>query len=366
MCFRGLELIYLDYNATTPLRPEALAAWLGCAQRPGNASSVHGYGRAAKAKLEQARRSIAGVAGYKAAEVVFTSGGTEANNLALKGVAGASLLVSAVEHDSILKVVPDAPRLPVDVHGVIDLAAVEVALKGAAAPVLLSVQWVNNETGVIQPIAQLHELTRKYKAYLHVDAVQALGRVALEVQPDLLTLSAHKVGGPCGVGALLVKENVPLLKQLYGGGQEHGRRAGTENLAGICAFAAAAEAAMRELPAYQARASWRAAFEADLLKVPGAAIVGAGAPRVANTTCVVVPGLKTELLLIKLDLAGVAASAGSACSSGKVQASHVLTAMKESYKDMAVTRFSFGWGTTDSELKKAAEIWTAQVLSAIR
>lgn len=360
-------MIYLDCNATAELRPEARVAMLAALEETGNPSSVHAAGRTARYRVEEAREIIAKATGFAREEVVFTSGGSEANQLALKGVAAASVFVSAIEHDSVLKNAPAATTLPVTPDGVIDLEKAAQLVAGAGKPALVSCMWVNNETGVIQPVRELLEICNKNGAFLHVDAVQALGRVALDVQPHLLTLSAHKVGGPQGVGALLVREAVPLIAQIKGGGQERGRRAGTENVAGIAGFAAAVTAALRDLAGFQARAAWRDAFEAELLKVPGARIIGQAAPRVANTTLVVCPGRKAELMLIKLDLAGIAASSGSACSSGKVTQSHVLKAMGVSAAEMdSAIRFSFGWKTDQNVLKKAADSWTLLASSDIR
>jgi cysteine desulfurase len=249
---------------------------------------------------------------------------------------------------------------------VIDLVTAEKRIAAAPAPALVSVMWVNNETGVIQPIAALLEICRKHAALLHVDAVQALGRLSLDVPVDALTLSAHKVGGPLGVGALLLREGIELTPLLTGGGQERGRRAGTENVPAISGFAAAVQAAIAELPEFAQRARWRDAFEEKLLAVPGVEIIGRTAARVANTSCLVCPGFKSDLQLMQLDLKGIAASSGSACSSGKVARSHVLTAMGVSEAGMdSALRVSFGWNSKESELNFCAEIWTQLALSAI-
>lgn len=358
---------YLDYNATAPLRPVAKAALEAAYARGGNASSVHGAGRAARGLLEDARAVIASCAtGFAPGDVVFNSGGTESNTLALRGVTASALLVGATEHDSVLKANPQALRLPVDTHGILKLAELEAALVRVGAGALVSAQWVNNETGVIQSVAQIADLCRKYKAYLHVDAVQALGRVPLDVPVDLLTLSAHKVGGPLGVGALLVRDYIPLTAQQLGGGQERGRRAGTENVPGICGFAAAAKEALAQLPDFTARVAWRAAFE-QKIEQAGGVVIGKGAPRVANTSCIALPGFKSELQLMQLDLRGICVSSGSACSSGKVGRSHVLAAMSLSPEitDSAL-RVSFGWNSRESELNFCAEIWTSLAQSVIK
>lgn len=360
-------MIYLDYNATAPLRPEARAAMLAALEEVGNPSSVHACGRAARFRVEEAREQIARACNAVREDVIFTSGGSEANHLALKGGGATSLLVSAIEHDSVLKNAPGAMRLPVLPNGVLDLVKAAELVAAAPRPALVSVMWVNNETGVIQPIAELLELCNKNGAFLHVDAVQALGRIPLGVKPHLLSLSAHKIGGPQGVGALVVREGVLLTAQIKGGGQERGHRAGTENVAGIAGFGAAAEAALRDMPALTTCSAWRDAFEAALLTVPGTRIMGAEAPRVVNTTLVVCAGVKAETMLIKLDLAGIAASSGSACSSGKVARSHVLAAMEASAAEQdSAIRFSFGYNTQQNVLKKAAESWTQLAKSDIR
>jgi len=359
--------LYLDYNATAPLRPVALAAFEQAYAHTGNASSVHAAGRQARALVEDARQRIARAAGFSPAELIFTSGGTESNHLALTGLKVAARLTSSIEHESVLKNSAHAQRLPVTADGLVDLTAARALIAAAKRPALVSVMWVNNETGVIQPIAQLLGICREYGAYLHVDAVQALGRVALDVPVDLLTLSAHKVGGPLGVGALLVRAPLDVEPLLCGGGQERGRRAGTENVPAIHAFAAAVEAALADLPELQRRAAWRDAFEQRLLQVPGTVIIGQAAPRVANTSCFALPGFKSELQLMQLDLKGVAVSSGSACSSGKVTRSHVLTAMGLPAEVCnSVLRVSFGWKTAESELISCAEIWTELANSVIR
>lgn len=359
--------IYLDYNATTPLRAEARAAMVSALDEVGNPSSIHSFGRKARALVEGARREIALAVDTTPEQVILTSGGTEANALALRGAVAARFFVSATSHDSVRKQQAAAVFLPVQSTGVLDLVALESALRASDTPTLVSVEWVNNETGVIQPVAEILKICRAHKAVLHVDAVQALGRVTLDVQPDFLSLSAHKIGGPQGVGALIVGRTTPLTAQLVGGGQERNRRAGTENVAAIAGFGAAIGLASAELPAYQGRQSWRVAAEAVLASVPGAQIVGAASDRVANTICVVHSQLRSDLLLMRMDLAGYAVSSGSACSSGKVAPSHVLTAMGVSPAEVAsAVRFSFGWKNSESELLAAAQHWTEIAQSVIK
>jgi len=316
--------VYLDHNATTAVRPEAAAAVAAALELRGNASSVHAFGRAARRTLEEAREAVAALAGAAATELVFTSGGTEANNLVLKGLPGARILVSAGEHPSILEAVPAAERLPLQPDGRLDLAALEAALDNAAdagdVPTLVSVQWANNETGVIQPLAEIAASVHQRGAYLHCDAVQAAGKLALDMAAlgiDFLSLSAHKIGGPQGVGALAMAPGRRLIPLLQGGGQERSFRAGTENLPGIAGFGAAARSAAADVGGQVRLAALRDALEATLReRVPAVQIFGAEAPRLANTSCFAVSGLASETQVMALDRAGLAVGAGSGWSSG--------------------------------------------------
>jgi cysteine desulfurase len=353
---------YLDHNATAPIRPEAVAAMTAALGQPGNPSSVHGPGRRARQLIEQARAKVAALAAVDPTWVTFTSGGTEANNLALAGLPAARLLVSAGEHDSVLQAAPEAMRIPLTPSGVIDLDALAEALAGAPEGCLVSVMLANNETGVIQPVKAVAALARKAGAWVHCDAVQAAGKIALDMvalDVDLMTLSAHKLGGPQGAGALLARPDLPLRALQRGGGQERRRRAGTENLSGIAGFGAAAEAALRDLPAAAALAGERDRFEAAVKAIaPDLMVFGASAPRLANTSCVAVAGLPAETQLMALDLAGVAVSSGAACSSGKVQASHVLTAMGASAREAgSAIRVSLGWNSTGTDVDRLLAAW---------
>ena len=340
---------YLDHNATSPLRPAALDAMVEALHAGGNPSSVHRPGRAARARIDKARKQVAALVGALPGEVVFTSGGTEANNVALHG--HQRVLVSAIEHESVLKAVPGAACIPVDGNGVLDLAALERML--TSKPSLVSVMFANNETGVIQPIAEVVRLARASGALVHCDAVQAAGKVPVDLHGlgvDYLSLSAHKLGGPTGVGALVVREGVPLVTDRFGGGQESYRRAGTENVAGIAGFGAAAEASRDGLDV----AALRERIEASL---PGR-VYGAAAPRLPNTTCLSMPGVKAETQVMALDLAGVAVSAGSACSSGKVNRSAVLTAMGvEPAEAETAIRISCGWNTVFEDIERLITAW---------
>lgn len=355
--------VYLDYNATAPMRPATAAAMADALAAVGNPSSVHGFGRAARARLETAREQVAGLVGARPAQVVFTSGGTEANNLALTGTRRERVLASAIEHDSVLKATT-AETIPVDRSGVIDLAALDRLLAARSGPALVAVMLANNETGVIQPVAEAARIAHGHGALLHCDAVQAAGKIAVDFDAlgvDFVAVSAHKLGGPAGVGALIVADYVHLAAQQRGGGQERGRRAGTENLAGIVGFGVAAEIAAKDLGAMAGLAALRDEMERQaLVAVPEALLFGREAPRLSNTSCLALPGVSSEIQVMALDLAGVAVSAGSACSSGKVQASHVLRAMgADAATAGCAIRISLGWQSTDEDVARFLEAWCA-------
>lgn len=351
---------YLDWNATAPLRPQAHAALLGALAVIGNPSSVHAAGRAARRLVEEARAEIAALAGAPSDGVVFTSGGTEANALALCGSA-LPVAVSAVEHASVLAARDDAARIPVGDDGVVDLDALD-AMLAARGPMLVSVMIANNETGVIQPVAAIAELVHARGGLLHCDAVQAAGRIGLDMAAqgiDLLTISAHKLGGAQGAGALVVHAGPRPAAQLRGGGQEQGSRAGTENVAAIAAFGAAARAARTGLSAAREVARMRDRLEeAACRAAPVTRILGAGAPRLCNTSCLALPGAEAATLVMAMDLAGIAISAGAACSSGKVRASHVLAAMGVPAEIAGgAVRVSLGPSTTTAEIDGFVRHW---------
>ncbi|GAB4393454.1 MAG: cysteine desulfurase family protein [Kiloniellaceae bacterium] len=353
---------YLDYNATAPIRPEALDAMTAALAEPGNASSVHGPGRRARRLIEEARARVAALAGVDPAWVIFTSGGTEANNLALGGLPANRILLSAGEHDSVLQAAPEADRIALTAEGRIDLDALAAALEDAPEGTLVSVMLANNETGVIQPLPRVAALARAAGAWVHCDAVQAAGKIPLDGlarDADLVTLSAHKLGGPQGVGALLARPELPLKALLQGGGQERRRRAGTENLAGIAGFGAAAETAHEDLADFQKVAELRDSFEFNIKALaPEVEIFGEAVPRLPNTSCVAVAGLPAETQLMALDLAGVAVSSGAACSSGKVQPSHVLTAMGASPEAAgSAIRVSLGWASRAEDIDRLLAAW---------
>ena len=367
------DRVYLDWNATTPLRREARDAMAAAWDFAGNPSSVHAEGRQARRLVEEARASVASAVGASPRNVIFTSGGTEANALALvpglrraEGAPVARLLVSAIEHASVLA----GGRFPVEATftidatrtGLVDLEHLR-ALLYSGPLALVSVMLANNETGALQPVREAAELVHAAGGLLHVDAIQALGKIPFDIKAmnaDLVTLSAHKIGGPKGIGALVLAEGVlgfePLLR---GGGQELGRRAGTENVSGIAGFGAAVEAAMVALEHNAIRLeSLRHRLESALRETPGAIVFADSIPRLPNTTLFTVPGLRAETAVIGFDLAGIAVSSGSACSSGKVQPSHVLKAMGFSPQlAQGALRLSLGWSTTAAEIDRCLEAW---------
>lgn len=373
------ERIYLDWNATAPLRPAARAAMLAVLDQVGNASSVHAEGRAARHLVETAREQVAALVGAEPRNVIFTSGGTEANALALTPTLDRGsdrqprdrLLISAIEHPS----VRSGGRFPaqaieeiaVTPDGVVDLAALAGRLKalaGQGARVLVSIMHANNETGVLQPVLAAAELVRAAGGLLHVDAVQTVGRIHINIKQlgaDLLTLSGHKLGGPQGTGALVkASEALHLEPLIKGGGQERGGRAGTENVAAIAGLGAAAKAAREELAAEGARmAALRERLEAGLAAIAAETVIfGQKAERLPNTTLFAVPGCRAETVLISLDLEGIAASSGSACSSGKVTASHVVKAMGVGPElGAGAVRLSLGRDTTEAEIEGFLIAW---------
>jgi cysteine desulfurase len=326
---------------------------------------VHAAGRAARALVEQARDKVAALMAAPASTVVFTSGGTEANALAIESavVAGARrLIVSAIEHPSVLETaaaqgVP-VEMLPVDANGVADLSWLQARLDAwdpADGKPFVALMLANNETGVIQPVFEASELVRAADGWLHVDAVQAAGKMPVDSRAlgaDTLSISAHKLGGPQGVGALTFGPRATLARRQHGGGQERGRRGGTENVPGMNGLGAATSLSNE----FHRQAAWRDAA-ADRLKAAGGLVMGEAAPRLANTLCIASPGFGAELQVMGLDLAGVMVSAGSACSSGKVKASPVLTAMGRGELAACAIRISGGWATTEQDWARFADAW---------
>jgi cysteine desulfurase len=358
--------VYLDYNATAKVRPEAATAVARALELGGNPSSVHAAGRAARAIVEMARSDVGRLVGSKAESVVFLSGGTEANALAIESSVDAGverIIVGATEHDAVLENAR-ATGLPLEVwpvdrDGIADLAWLAGSL-GQGPRALVCLMLANNETGVIQPVIETAELVRNAGGWLHVDSVQAAGKIAIDFNDlgaDTLALSAHKLGGPQGVGALVAGPRAVLSRRLHGGGQERGRRAGTENMPGIAGFGAAALAALAELSAMSQQGAWRDDLAAVVAR-SGAEVLGASALRLPQTLCFAAPGFASELQVMGLDLAGVMISAGAACSSGKVKPSRVIEAMDRPDLAPCAIRVSGGWASTAADWARCGEAWT--------
>jgi cysteine desulfurase len=359
--------IYMDWNATAPLRPAALAAMSAALAEAGNASSVHAFGRRARAWIDQAREEVAALVGARASLVTFTSGGTEANNLALLSRGARPLVTTAIEHESVLKParLAGAEVARVTRGGEVDVAhlsyLIDRASDRAGKPALVSVMLANNETGVIQPVAEIARLAHTKGALVHCDATQAAGRVPVDINQlgvDYLTLSAHKLGGPQGVGALILGDDLPVEPLIVGGGQERNRRAGTENVAAIAGFGAAAKEAcalydMGRIAALRDRLEDRlAAFGQPVT------VFGRSGPRLPNTSCFASGTKTSETLVMALDLAGIAISAGSACSSGKVRPSHVISAMGfDAATAGSAIRVSLGWQNDIADIDSFVAAW---------
>jgi cysteine desulfurase len=360
--------VYLDYNASAPIRPQAAAAVARALQIGGNPSSVHASGRAARSAVEQARAQVAALVAMPSGSVVFMSGAAEANALAvMSATAGGTrrLIVGAVEHETVIETAKASGAavelLPVDARGVADIAwlAERLARWDAAdgAP-FVALMLANNETGVIQPVAEASALLRPLGGWLHVDAVQAAGKIPVDMKmlgADTLSLSAHKLGGPQGVGALVFGGRARLVRQMHGGGQERSVRAGTENVSGIAGFGAAARESMAGLGPDQA--VWRDAAADRLVRAAGVTILGEGAPRLPQTLCFAAPGFASDLQVMQMDLAGLMVSAGSACSSGKVKASKAVQAMGLTDLAPYALRVSAGWASTEADWTVFTDAW---------
>jgi cysteine desulfurase len=367
--------IYLDHNATTPPAAEVVDRMAAALREQfGNPSSVHHFGQVAKAALDDARSSAAALIGADPSEIVFTSSGTESDNFAIRGIAEAlevtgkrHLIATAIEHEAVLNTLKALARrgwkttlLPVDQTGIVALSALEAALTDDTA--LVSVMHANNEIGTIQPVAQLARIAKARGALFHTDAVQTAGKIPVDVKAlgvDLLSLSAHKFYGPKGAGALWIRRGVRLQPPMTGGKQERSRRAGTENVAGIIGLGVAAQLARAKMTAEAERlASLRDSLEERILAtVSGTAVNGARSPRVPNTTNVSFDRIEAESLLIALDLAGIAVSTGSACSSGTLEPSHVLKAMGfPAHRTQNSIRFSLGAANTEADIDKVLEV----------
>tara|TARA_B100001939_G_scaffold201813_4_gene173451 strand:+ start:3823 stop:4950 length:1128 start_codon:yes stop_codon:yes gene_type:complete len=358
--------VYLDYNATAPVYPEVIEEVAKVLAEGGNASSVHAAGRAAKARLEKSRQIIADMLNCRPQMITFTSGGTEANNFALKASGAKRLIISAAEHDSILEVARtfagEVEILPLDHKGYVRRDILQQLLDKSEAPTVVSIMLANNETGVLQDIAALAEMVHDHGALFHTDAIQALGKVPVDFRTlgvDMMSLSAHKVGGPQGVGALIAWEKLDILPLIQGGGQEVGRRSGTENIAGIAGFAKAVSLVPRSLQKAAEIREWRDEMEQILLShAPDAKIFGAESERLPTVSSILMPGVNSETQVMAFDLDGLCVSAGSACSSGKVKSSHVITAMGGTPEEAASTlRLSLGWATTREDIGRFVKSW---------
>ena len=360
--------IYLDYNATAPIKPEVVTAVSETMMLAGNPSSVHGFGRDVRKRIEDAREQIAALIGCSPPELVFTAGGTEANNTALSGAGRRVLIVSAIEHPAVLRtaeaVAEEHIVLPVDGDGLLDLGALDQALAVHGPEALVSVMVANNETGVIQPVAEIAARATAAGALVHCDAVQAPGRIPVSfagLGVDMMSIAAHKFAGPKGIGALVVRSGLEIAPLIHGGGQERGLRGGTENAAGIVGFGTAAQLAQGDLARAGEIAALRDRMESRLRETePDVVIFSEGASRLPNTSCLTMPGVQSETQVMGLDLAGVAVSAGSACSSGKVEPSHVLRALgaADAVGGCAI-RVSMGWATTEEETERFLGTWRA-------
>ncbi len=347
-------MIYLDYNASTPLRPQAKDAMAEVLEWTGNPSSPHGAGRRLRAVIDEARKTISDFTG--AQRVVFTSGGTEANAFVLNHFAKGPLLVSSLEHDSMLKNAVNPYIVPSTKEGVIDLNALDKQLTSFTSPGLLSMMLVNNETGIIQPVQEAARLARSRGWRVHTDGIQAIGHVPLSLETlgvDFMTLSAHKCGGPIGIGALVMREETHLNPLIRGGGQEYGMRSGTLSAPLAAGFGMALRASLKD--DLTALATFQQQIEENL---PDAIIYGKQAPRVANTVCLGMPGVPIELQLMAFDLKGIAVGAGAACSSGTMKPSHVLVAMGCSQQEaQSALRVSMGWNTKGSDIDAFIKGW---------
>ena len=371
-----MNSVYLDHAATTPVRPEVFEA-----MRPvltehfGNPSSIHRYGREARALLEQAREQVAAALGAQRREIIFTSGGTEADNLGVLGtaralgVAAARIVISAIEHKAVFGAAKQAAHegaqlvaVAVTEDGIIDLAALDHALRPGQSKTraVCAVMLGNNEVGSIQPVAEVAELCLQHGAHFHCDAVQALGRLPVRVDQvsySTLAISGHKIGAPKGIGALFLRNGNLLEGLVHGGGQERDLRPGTENIAGAVALGVAAELAVRELEAESTRLqTLKTRLEKELQRrIPDVRILAAGAPRLPHVSNFSIPQIEQEALLVSLDLEGIALSSGSACQSGSVEPSHVLTAMGQTHPNSASIRISLGRTTTEAEITQVVE-----------
>lgn len=362
--------VYLDYNATAPIRPEAATAIAHALAIGGNPSSVHAAGRTARAVVEKARGEVAALVSVVPGSVTFTSGGTESNALAIDSAIAAGArrpIVCMTEHASVMEGALAAGHIvegwPVHSDGTADLEWLAARLKDwnpADGRPFVALSLANNETGVIQPVAEVARLVREANGWLHVDAVQAVGKIAVDFNAlgaDTLSISGHKLGGPQGVGALVSGPRITVSRRIHGGGQERGRRAGTENVPGIAGLGAAASAAMRDLETFEGQADVRDGAQQLLAEAADIIVFGEGAPRLPNVLCFASTGFDAQQQVMALDLDGVMVSAGAACSSGKVSASKVLIAMGHEPLAGCAIRVSGGWATTLEDWDRFVSVW---------
>ncbi|NVJ99357.1 MAG: cysteine desulfurase [Alphaproteobacteria bacterium] len=358
--------IYLDYNATAPIRESVVDAVSTAMRAVGNPSSVHAAGRAARGIVEEARAMVAALVNSRPRDVVFTASGTEATNMVIRGTGAKSLLISAIEHECGAAAARESglpvTTLPVSSTGALDLEALKSALEKAEKPALVSVMIANNEMGAIQDISGIAAIAKGYGAFVHTDAVQAAGKLTLDFKAlgvDYLTLSAHKIGGPQGIGAVVLAPTAPLKALVVGGGQELSRRSGTENVAGIAGFGAAAMDAMVGIGDAERLSVMRDRIEeAVSAHANEAVVVGRDGERLPNTSCIIMPGVKGETQVMHFDLNGICVSSGSACSSGKVKVSQVLTGLGyEPEMAEASIRVSLGYKTEEADVDAFIEAW---------
>ena len=355
-------VVYLDSNATAKVRPEVIRAVAEVMAEEGNASSVHAAGRRARRLVEDARSAVAALVGASPDQVVFTSGGTEANNQVMRECCPRRTLVSAIEHPAVLEACPGAVQVPVNSDGVVDLGELETALRSADDPEWVALMLANNETGVLQPVAEAAEIAHGFGAKFHCDAVQAAGKIPLDFASlgvDSMAVTAHKFGGPQGIGALVVRDAGAVSCLLRGGGQERGLRGGTESCAQIAGFGVAARIALERMAEFAAIAELRDALEARLASItPGFRIFGGSASRLPNTSKLLMPGVSSEIQVMSFDLAGIAVSAGSACSAGRIAPPYVLSAMGVSDDEArCALRVSLGWHSGPDDIDRLVEVW---------
>ena len=362
-------LIYLDNNATAPIRPEVIKLMTEVMEEGGNPSSVHALGRKAKARLETARAQIADQIKCRSQMVVFTSGGTEANNMAILSSGRTRLITTNAEHDSVGALAArfdgNVDILPVQDDGLIDLNELAQSLSAHGSDTIVSILYANNETGVLQDVREIVKIAHNAGALVHIDAIQALGKIPIDfmaMEVDMMSLSSHKIGGPQGVGALVVHEKLPLKSLIIGGGQEIGRRGGTENIAGIAGFGLAASLIASSLTKMEEIGMWRDEIEERIsTRTSDAIFLGKTAERLPNVSTVYMPSVNSETQVMNFDLDKICISSGSACSSGKVKSSHVIKAMTNDENIASSTiRMSMGWDTKKSDADAFIQSWIRQ------